>query len=216
MDRGISGYDTFIFDWDGTLNSMRWLMSLGEVAKQIKYRLVGRPNHYDGLPSAKSASLRRMVFATESAEAIPTVVADALFFLISKPKMHNDALAILKLLKKRGKRVCLFTNGSRWRVIRELKILGIYEYFDFVMSSRDVKVLKPDPRGLISLMAAIKADKRKTVYVGDMVTDIITADLAKIDSCAIADGFDSFAKLRASKPTHIFRSMEDMYKSLTK
>lgn len=216
MAKDISNYKTYIFDWDGTLNSMRWVLALGEVAKQVKYKFVGKPRHYEGLPPARSARLKRIVLASEGTEALPTFVADVLFFIISKPKMHNDALAVLNELKKSGKSVCLFTNGSRWRVIRELKILGIYDHFDYIMSSRDVKVLKPDPRGLNALLAAIKADKSKSIYIGDMVTDIITAELARVDSCAVADGFDSFAKLRAAKPTHLFRSMEDMYKSMTK
>ena len=43
-----------------------------------------------------------------------------------------------------------------------------------------------------------------------MIDDVLTADLAKVDSCAVSDGFDSHAKLKSAGPKYLFRSLEEM------
>jgi phosphoglycolate phosphatase-like HAD superfamily hydrolase len=47
-----------------------------------------------------------------------------------------------------------------------------------------------------------------------MIDDILTAKLAHIHSCAVADGFDSYHKLRSIHPEYIYRSIEGLNKDL--
>lgn len=141
---------------------------------------------------------------------------DALTFLFdvflsfSRPKLHNDTIALLKKLKRMHKRIAVMSNGRSQRLIKEFQYLGITDYFDSVVSGRHIHEIKPNPTGLKAILKEFKADPKKTVYIGDMVDDIITAKLAKVKSCAVANGFDSYHELRSAKPDYIFRSIEEL------
>jgi len=49
-----------------------------------------------------------------------------------------------------------------------------------------------------------------------MIDDILTADLAKVDSCAVSNGFDSHAKLKSAKPTYLFESVEGIFSQMAR
>ncbi len=202
----LSKYDTFIFDWDGTLLSGRVLSKINEKinpywryrkqstfeTKQIKKRGSG----------ARQAELRAMAPFFD------------MFVALMKPKLHNDSVEVLQALKKRHKRVALFTNGATYRVQKELSYLKVRGYFDTVVSAQSLNALKPNPMGLEFVIRKERAKRQKTIYIGDMVDDVLMAKYAKVASCGISGGFDSYGRLKASRPDYLFRSMEEFRKAL--
>ena len=59
-----------------------------------------------------------------------------------------------------------------------------------------------------------KVKPSDAIYLGDMVDDIIAAELADVHTCGVADGFDSYHTLKSVKPEYLFKSMEELSKSL--
>jgi FMN phosphatase YigB (HAD superfamily) len=209
---GLMGkYDVFIFDWDGTLSSLKLARALNE---RLNPRWRYKKSHAldaKGTRSLRVAEKRGEGGVLRSKLLSPFV---DLSLLLLKPKLHNDALEVLRELKKKNKKIALLTNGARYRVLRELAILKIEDYFEVIISTQDLNALKPNPLGLEITLRAIKGKRERTLYTGDMVDDIIMAKFAKVTSCAMSCGFDSYGKLRASNPDYIFRSMEEFKKAL--
>ena len=52
-----------------------------------------------------------------------------------------------------------------------------------------------------------RTPKKYCLYVGDMASDIISAKLAGIDSCALLDGVDSAQTIDKVNPTFTFDSL---------
>jgi HAD superfamily hydrolase (TIGR01549 family) len=145
---------------------------------------------------------------------------DALTFLFeiflnfSKPKLHEGTIVLLKKLRREKKKIAIFTNGRSQRLVKELRYFGITDYFDSIVSAREIHEMKPNPTGLKAILNTMKVKPERAVYIGDMVDDMITAKLIHVKSCAVANGFDSYHKLKSIHPDYIFRSIEELNRSL--
>jgi len=209
-------YDTFIFDWDGTLRKMSILYHLNTIInpswRYKKAKAKGelkRGTAKEGPKNYVKGSFR----ARELKNDIMVPLID-LYMLFSKPVLNYAAKEVLEELDKKGLKIALFTDGSSYRVLREVNHLQIDKYFDTVLSTQSVGRLKPDPLGLEIIISALKSKKSKTVYIGDMVDDILAAKEAGIDSCSVATGLSSFQELARYKPNYIFYNIESLKASL--
>ena len=209
MDRLMDRFDAFIFDWDGTIQSLRTILMINEALKSIgrdtKTALEGGRRHRRNY---SDLNLKRLIEMEEVDNSVMSYVLDAVLW-VSRPKLHNDAPEILKYLSSKGKKVVVFSNANRRRLLKEVKILGISKYIDVIVSARDLRAPKPNPAGLNAAIRISGVRKSRCVYIGDMVTDVITARAAKITSCAVAGGFDRYEVLRKEHPDYIYHSMEE-------
>ncbi len=209
--KSFSEIDLFIFDWDGTLNSMRLTMRINEAVK----RALGIWNKDSSIKDLSNMdyNLKKQLKDEERKLDVLTFLFD-IFLNFSKPRLHNDTVALLKKLRSRHKRMAIFSNGRSQRILSELKRLNILYYFDSVVSGRHIHEIKPNPTGLKAILKEFNANPARTVYIGDMVDDMITAKLAKVRSCAVANGFDSYHRLKSIKPDYIFNSIEELNRAI--
>ena len=205
-------YDLFIFDWDGTLNSLRLYLMLNERAKKA----LGLWNAESTLKDFKSmgAALKRKTERKEERKNSATSVLTDMFLSFSKPKLHKNSIEMLQQLRKRGKRLAIFSNARARRLTGELSYVGIMDYFDLVVSARAIHAMKPSPAGIRAISHALGVKRGSTLYVGDAVEDMLTAQAAGVAACAVADGFDSYRKLKSTKPDYIFTSIGDLTRAL--
>lgn len=203
--------DLFIFDWDGTLSSMRLTLRANEAIK----RALGIWNQDSSIKdvSHMDYNLKRQLRGEERKLDTMTFLVEV-FLRFSTPKLHNNSVKMLERLRSRDKRIAILSNGRSQRLIRDLKHTGVSKYFDSIVSARDIRAIKPNPTGIIAIMREFRAKPARTIYIGDMVDDVITAKLAHVHSCAIADGFDSYHTLKSSGPDYIFKSIEELSKAL--
>ena len=209
MDRLIDRFDAFIFDWDGTMQSLRTILLINEALKSIgrdtKSALEGGKRYRRNY---SELNLKRLIEMEEIDNSVMSYLLDAVLW-VSRPKLRNDVPETLKYLSSKGKKVIVFSNANRRRLLKEVKLLGISKYIDVIVSARDLRAPKPNPSGLNAAIRISGVRKSRCVYIGDMVTDIITARSAKIASCAIAGGFDRYDVLRKERPNYIYHSMEE-------
>ena len=214
MDR----YDLFVFDWDGTLVSMKLLLRAKEF---LKFKVWIRLLHLFGMKpsppkrwprSAEPANLLTLK-EHELKNNVLSMLMD-LFLLVSHTRLHNGTVPMLKALKKRGKKVAIFTNAAEYRILSELRACGLDGYLDIVVSTRKIKAFKPDPSGLRTIVKRLGVSKGRVLYVGDMVDDVLAARYAGVDSCAVSDGFDDYETLKASDPSYIAKSIRELHSML--
>jgi len=84
-------------------------------------------------------------------------------------KIFRDTLPALRELKSLGYRMGVVTNTSREAAARELSMHGIDAFFEVVITREDMKMLKPEPEGL--LLALRKLNAEDFLFVGDLAHD---------------------------------------------
>lgn len=102
----------------------------------------------------------------------------------------------------RGTTLAVLTNkpGDMSRVI--LDGLGLGQRFARVWGAGDVPSRKPDPAGLLGLMAELGATAEETWMVGDSATDVLAARAAGVRVAGVTWGFHPQA-FRATAPDRL-------------
>lgn len=96
-----------------------------------------------------------------------------------KPIKHTKE--ILDYLKEQGIHSYVFTHrGTSTEPV--LRNIGIYDYFDEIITSVESFKRKPDPEAINYLVDKYHLDKNNTYYVGDRSMDIECANNAHVKS----------------------------------
>ncbi|MBN3037419.1 MAG: HAD-IA family hydrolase [Candidatus Diapherotrites archaeon] len=94
---------------------------------------------------------------------------------------------------------------------RELLLkLGLYQYFDAVITGADVKKQKPDPEIIGKALQALEAKPEDAVYVGDTGNDMEAAKQAGVRFVAASYGYGSALDLSGADFT--INSFPDLLK----
>ena len=108
-----------------------------------------------------------------------------------------------------GTTLAVLTNkpGDMSRAI--LEGLGVAARFTRILGAGDVPARKPDPAGLLHLMAGVGASAGETWMVGDSATDVGAARAAGVRVAGVAWGFHPEA-LRAARPDRLVDRPQDL------
>lgn len=101
-------------------------------------------------------------------------------------KLQPDSFAILLYLKSKGYKVGLITNGKEFKQWEKLIRLGLYPFFDEIVTSESVGVEKPDAKIYQIAMDRLNVTKGTSVMVGNNFdVDIMGAYNAGMQSMII-------------------------------
>ncbi len=190
-------YDLYIFDLDDTL------VRTFEAAAQVYYPAlarwlgVGTPG-VEQIRAHWGGDLSRSLMNNFGAEIDPTAAVEHLSGLHARHPVEpvNGALRIVEILKKHHKGVCLFTSGEPGIVEVEIRrgLRRDPQYFDFVFSTMEQGIEKPDPQIIYILMdqyrqrTGRKIGLDRVLVVGDSLADFATAAAAEVDFAAVLTG----------------------------
>jgi pyrophosphatase PpaX len=210
MQSLLEKFDLFIFDWDGTLSTSTFLVRLSNLVRR-RYKPWYIKEHMD--------EYRKMAMSSESVKTEETKhkFYDDMYEMYSvfvKPRLREGVIPLLETFEGSRKKTGIFTDSKQYRISKEMKFFGVQKYFDLVISSETIHAYKPNPTGLEIMIKKLHAKKSRSIYIGDMATDAITAKLAGISSCGVAGGVDSYARLKEGEPDYLFDSIEDFAKAL--
>ncbi len=205
----LSKYDLFIFDWDHTLSTSTVVITILYMLTRRRKRARARQYEKGDIPKG---DVRNIKVDTEVSRLYSFF--DDLYSLLFRAKMKKDALLLLEFLKKNNKKVAVFSDSKTYRLMKEMRELGAFKYVDFALSAESICCYKPNPTGVLLLLDRFKVRKEKSLYVGDMATDVLTAKLAGVDSCAVSDGIDSHSALKEAKPTYEFETLSAFFRTI--
>jgi putative hydrolase of the HAD superfamily len=98
-----------------------------------------------------------------------------------KKKRKKEILETIEALTKKGKKLGIFSNGRKFDLDFGIKTYGIEKYFDFILSSEEAKVEKPDLQAFKIIIKKLNEFPENIVYVGDdPVKDVKGAKKAKM------------------------------------
>ncbi|MFA0823526.1 MAG: HAD family hydrolase [Methanomethylovorans sp.] len=109
---------------------------------------------------------------------------------LRRMRPFEESLKILLRYKDIPK--CLVSNGQRVFSEKELRFLGLYEHFDHVIFSSDVRYKKPDPRIFKIALDRLKLKPDEVLSIGDTVeNDVITPREMGMEAMHVYDAWSS-------------------------
>lgn len=109
--------------------------------------------------------------------------------------LFPETVSVLTKLKEQGAKLAIISTKYRYRIQGVMDRYFPKDFIDVIIGGEDVKVAKPDPRGVKVALKKLKAKKKLALYVGDSTVDAETAQNAGIDFCGVLNGLTTFDEL---------------------
>lgn len=101
-------------------------------------------------------------------------------------KLYDGVIELLDTLKKKNKKIYLLSNAQQIYTEYEMKMVGIYDYFDGIIFSSDEECSKPDSNFYNTILKRYNLDKKQSIMIGnDYITDIEGSYNVGLDSLYI-------------------------------
>lgn len=205
----IKDYDLFIFDWDGTLSTSTFIVRVSNFLR-ARYRPEHMKKHREDYMKNAAKNLK----VKEDKNKLYAYFYD-FYATLFAPRLKDGTLDLIKMLKKRGKKIAIFSDSQAYRLLFEIRKLGILDYFDFILSASSIDCYKPNPSGLMLISDKYKTGSKKTIYVGDMPVDIMTAKFAGLPSCGLGDGLGTYVSIKEAKPDYFFNDIQELLREIS-
>jgi len=181
------------FDLDGTLiDSGR---DLAESANQLIEELGGEPLPEDAIGAmvgGGAALLVKRALATAGLDQPPSAVARFLEIydtrLVNHTRVYDGILEALHAARRHAQ-LGVLTNKPLAPTQKLLVAFAISELFVSVIGGDGPYQRKPNPEGLLAMMASTGATPERTLMVGDSAIDYETAQRASTRCCVVSYGF---------------------------
>jgi phosphoglycolate phosphatase len=182
-----------VFDLDGTLiDSCR---DLAESANALIVELGGTPLPEDtiaGMVGGGAALLVHRALDAAHLAHSPSAVTRFLEIYDTRLLDHTrlyDGIARLLHAARPHARLAVLTNKPAGPSERLLEAFDVRALFDQVAGGDGPYGRKPEPEGLLALIASAGATPARTLVVGDSAVDLDTAQRASARCCIVSYGF---------------------------
>jgi pyrophosphatase PpaX len=210
-------YDTFLFDWDGTLARTveLWLEQIYKRYGEYGIEMDPRDNarEFGNLKSPLKYGV-----APDQLSEFQEGINQRMLALLPQVPLYDGAADLLAALKQQGKQLALITTSLRMNLDLVMRAHGVEELFDLIVTSEDVAHHKPDPEGINFAIAHLKADPAKTIMLGDSAHDMHAAKNAGIDGALFYPLAHEIVydldHLQAHSPKYVIRTWQDALRQL--
>lgn len=204
---------TVLFDLDGTLiDSIELILA--------SYRHTMRAHGFGEVPDAEwmrgvGTPLRVQLSRwAESPEAMDALVATYREYNLSNHDRMVTAFPgvreIVTGIRARGLRTGVVTSKNREGTLRGLTLAGLAEAIEILVCADDVEHPKPHPEPVERAVAALGADPRATIFVGDSIHDLVSGRAAGVLTGAVLWGPFTREQLAPAEPDYWLAEPSDL------
>jgi phosphoglycolate phosphatase len=197
------GVTTIIFDVDGTLlNSLDgYTVAANRAAVAYGYEVT-----LETVRRALNSNqpFWELVVPTEKAADAAFIARLRLETMAHWPAAMAEHVSVLpgaestfRKLNERGMRLAIFT-GSDGESLSLLEEANLLQYFDPVITGREVANRKPEPDGILKCLERMSIEPDEAIYVGDSVTDVVASHAAGVLSVSMLTGAGDSGSLSAA------------------
>lgn len=126
-------------------------------------------------------------------------------------KVFPYVIEVVQAFAKHGTMMGVVTTKMRDSTMRVLRMFDLLPYLQTVVTLEDVEHAKPHPEPVLRALAAIQAEPKETVMVGDSSFDIVSAQQAGAWSAGVAWSLKGVEVLAGYNPDWILNDMRDLY-----
>lgn len=188
------GYDTVIFDLDGTL-----LNTLEDLADSVNFAMESCGFPVRTLDEVRSfvgngigLLIRRSVpegtDEGEFSKAFEIFTSHYQKYCRVKTRPYDGIMEVLKILKERNVKMAVVSNKVDFAV-KELCQYFFRDYIEVAVGECENVRRKPAPDSVNKALDRLGSNKENSVYVGDSEVDIRTAQNAEMDCISVSWGF---------------------------
>ena len=192
-----------IWDWNGTLiNDLDLCVEItGQLLGEHGLPELGRDRHRDRFRIPVKDFYEELGFDLEkvSYESLALEFARRYRRAVTRCSLYHGAKDLLELLKTKEKRQAILSAANE-ETLKELVLhYDIHHFFDLVCGLGDHLAASKVERGR-ELLAHWGVESSRIVLVGDMDHDVEVARELGIEALLLADGHQSFHRLKAFHP----------------
>jgi len=210
-------YDAYLFDWDGTLARTVEIW-LSEIAKQYVAFGMAISEADNARDFGNLKAPLKYGLAVERLSEFQEGINAAVKVRLPQVPLYDDADAMLRALKAKGKKLALVTTSLRHNLDVVMGTHGVEELFDAIITSEDVKKHKPDPESIELALARMGIPKERAIMLGDTAHDLLAAKNAGIASALFYPEAHSVMHdleyLQSHNPTHVIRAWRELLDQL--
>lgn len=131
-------------------------------------------------------------------------------------ELYPGIVNVLELLKQKSILLSIYTGKGRKASTITLQKLGIYDFFDLIITGDDVKNHKPSAAGINLFLEKFTLNKDEVLMIGDSPADVKAARSAGVKIASVL--WDSYAreKVLQLKSDYVFHSVEELKTFLEK
>ncbi len=116
----------------------------------------------------------------------------------------------LDWLKAQGYRLGCVTNKAEQFTLPLLKALGIYDYFELVVSGDTLPQKKPDPAPLLHAASHFEVAPAEALMLGDSMSDVKAARAAGFQIVCVSYGYNHGRDIREMNPDAVIDSFVEL------
>jgi phosphoglycolate phosphatase len=116
----------------------------------------------------------------------------------------------LDYLQQAGYKLGCVTNKAEAFTLPLLKDLGLFDYFQSIVSGDSLAKKKPDPMPLLYSAKKLAVAAEDSLMLGDSISDVKAARAAGFQIICMSYGYNHGADIRDSKPDAVIDSMVEL------
>lgn len=120
----------------------------------------------------------------------------------------------IQLIKSKGYPLSIYTGKGKDSAEITLRKIGVYDFFDMIVTGDDVENHKPSPEGIQKFLGAFKLDPEKVLMIGDAEVDVIASRDAGVKSALVLWDEYALEKFEHLNADYVFKSVEEFTKFL--
>jgi phosphoglycolate phosphatase len=136
--------------------------------------------------------------------------------LSKRSRLYPGVKEGLQFLHDAGYKLGCITNKAAAFTEPLLKDLGIYDYFQIVVSGDTLPVKKPDPLPLLHAARFFKVEPSHALMVGDSISDVKAARAAGFQVICMSYGYNHGQDISDAHPDAVIDSMAQLSGLLAK
>lgn len=204
-----------IFDMDGTLVSSRPL--LHHCISEVSEKYTGKSMTLEEVVAKSGPPIGEIIRSItahlteqEQERAVMDYYDCHRNNVSSKVVLFPGISGLLERIRSSGRQLALMTGVERAIMESTLDMFELQPYFDELIAVDDVRKTKPDPEGILLVLARIKADPKRSIYIGDRPVDIIAGRRAGVFTGAALWGPQTRGDPFTEEPDFQFRSIQEL------
>ncbi|MBD8070768.1 pyrophosphatase PpaX [Bacillus sp. PS06] len=126
-------------------------------------------------------------------------------------KEYDGVYDTIKQLHEKGYKLGIVTTKVRSTVNMGLKLTGLDQFFDVIVTLDDVKNAKPDPEPVQLALSQLDSKASEAIMVGDNYHDVLAGKNAGTLTAGVAWTIKGKEYLASFEPDHMLEHMSDLF-----